>query len=183
MTDAFERLRAVLDRANAVGVGCHYWSQPEYGVPAEQLAELGLAKPINARIPTCEDHGCHLIQSCRHRVIFAEARPGRTGRKFRLTPEGARAAASTAELAARIREVPPARRILDAVSEAGPLSGFALYWRLLEPELDELARTGQRPDPPLGHPTVRLYLDLLIAAGWLREDPEDGTIRPASARS
>ena len=176
MTDAFERLRAVLDRANAVGVGCHYWSQPEYGVPAEQLAELGLAKPINARIPTCEDHGCHLLQTCRHRVMFAEAQPGRAGRKFRLTSEGTSAAESTAELAARIGELPLARRILEAVADTGPLSGFTLYWRLLEPELAELAETGQLPAPRLSRPAVRFYLDLLIDAGRLREDPEDGTI-------
>ena len=177
--DAFERLRRVLERANAVGVGCHYWSLPEYGVPTEQVVELGLARPINTRIPTCEDHGCHLLATCRHRATFADAQPGRAGRKFRLTPEGVRAAESTRELADRLCEVPLARRILEAVSVAGALSPFALYWRLLEPELDELAETSQRPAARLSRPALRLYLDLLIAAGSLREDPAEGTVRSA----
>lgn len=177
--DAFERLRGVLARANAVGVGCHYWSLPEYGVPTEQVVELGLARPINTRIPTCEDHGCHLLATCRHRATFADAQPGRAGRKFRLAPEGVRAAESTAGLADRLCEAPLARRVLEAVSVAGALSPLALYWWLLEPELEELAETGERPAARLSRPALRLYLDLLIAAGWLREDPAEGTVRSA----
>ena len=176
--DGFERLRMVLRRASAVGVGCHYWCVPEFGVPVEHLEVLGLAKPIKTQVPKCEDHGCHLLDACRHRTMFADKAPGIAGRKFRLTPAGIDAAESTAELAAQIRERPLARRILDAVAAAPePLTGFALYWRLLEPELDEQAEMGQPPVPPLSRPAVRFYLDLLLAAGHVREDSVDGTLR------
>ena len=179
MTDGFERLRLVLARAHAVGVGCHHWSLPEYGVPIEHLDLLGLAKAVRQRIPACEEHGCHLIESCRHRSLFADQGPGRGGRKFRLTPLGVETIDSTVELAERVGELPLARRILDVLSVAGPQTPFALYWRLLEPELQELAETGQPPVPPLSRPAVRFYLDLLLAAGWLREDALDGTLRTA----
>ena len=176
--DGFERLRMVLRRASAVGVGCHYWCVPEYGVPVEHLEVLGLAKPIKTQVPKCEYPGCNLLDACRHRTMFADKAPGIAGRKFRLTPVGIGAAESTAELAAQIGERPLARRILDAVAAAPePLTGFGLYWRLLEPELEELAATGEEPVPRLSRPAVRFYLDLLIAAGWLREDPADGLIR------
>ena len=174
--DGFERLRMVLERAEAVGVGCHYWSLPEYGVPIEHLELLGLARPVRQRIPACEEHGCHLLDSWRHRAVFADQVPGRAGRKFRLTPLGVGTIDSTAELAERVAELPLARRILDVLSDAGPLTGFALYWRLLEPELAELAETGQLPVPPPSRPAVRFYLDLLLAAGRVREDPRDGTL-------
>jgi hypothetical protein len=175
--EGFARLRLALKRANAVGVGCHYWSLAEYGAPVEQLELLGLAKSIKARVPTCEDHGCHLLETCRHRIVFAEARPGRSGRKFRLTPEGVAAIDSPAEIAARVAELPLARRILDMVAASPePITGFDLYWRLLEPELDELARTGEPAVHKLTRPAVRFYLDLLIASGWLLED--HGRIRP-----
>lgn len=178
--DSFERLHLVLRRASAVGVGCQYWSAVEYGVPAAQLKELGLARLIGANVPTCEDHGCHLIDTCRHRVVFAEKRPGIANRKFRLTPEGVGAAESTAALAARLADVPLARRILDVLAEAGEgetLSGFDLYWRLLPPELDDLIESGQATGRRVSRPAVRFYLDLLIATGWLREDPLEGTIQ------
>lgn len=176
--NGFERLRLALRRARGLGVGCHYWSHAEYGVPAEHLQVLGLAKLVHSRIPTCEEHGCHLLETCRQRVLFADKGPGRGGRKFRLTPEGVRAADSTAELATRVRNLPLARRILEAVPPEHGISPFALYWCLLEPDLDELAQTGQHGVPRLSRPSVRFYLELLIAAGWLREEA-DGTLSQA----
>ena len=175
--DGFDRLRMVLKRTAAVGIGCRHWSLPEYGVPIEHLELLGLASAIKSRIPTCEEHGCHLIESCGQRALFADQGPGRAGRKFRLTPLGVDTIASTAELAARVADFPLARRILDTLSETSPLTPFALYWRLLEPELEELAATGQPPVPPLSRPAVRFYLDLLLAAGNVCEDAVDGTLR------
>jgi hypothetical protein len=180
MTDGFVRVRQVLRRAQASGVGCHYWSVPEYGTPVEHLELLGLAKTVKSRIPACEDHGCHLLESCRHRAVFAEARAGRSGRKFRLTALGVETIDSPAGLAERVAELPLARQILELVRSASePLSAFTLYWRLLEPELEELAETGQIPTPKLTRASVRFYLDLLVEAGWLVEDREAGTFRPA----
>lgn len=178
MTDGFVRVRQALRRAQASGVGCHYWSVPEYGAPIEHLELLGLAKTIKSRIPACEDHGCHLLESCRHRAIFAEAQAGRSGRKFQLTALGVETIESPSRLAERVAELPLARQILDLVRSAPePLGPFTLYWRLLEPELEELAETGQLPTPKLTRASVRFYLDLLVEAGWLAEDGEAGTFQ------
>ncbi len=179
--DAFGRLRAAL--ASAVsggpfgGVGCHYWTRPTLGVPADQLEVLGLVRIIRSRVPTCEEHGCAIIASCKERVVFAERGPGIGRRKFRLTPLGTQAAAEPAVLAEQIAEQPLARRILDALAGApGGTSWPELYWRLLQPELDVLNETGQRTAPPLTRSAVRFYLDLLVAAGLASEDGVAGTV-------
>ena len=174
--EAFERLHGVLEVIQSVGVGCHYWTR-ERGVPADQLVELGLATSIKTRVPACEEHGCHLLETCRQRALFAERGPGRAGRKVRLTEEGLAAAGSTAALAAHVAELPLARRVLDVLAEAGcPLSPFDLYWRLLEPELDELAATGQPTLPRLSRPGVSFTLDMLRSAGAVEEGPEGGLV-------
>jgi hypothetical protein len=174
--EAFERLRGVLEVIQGVGVGCHYWTR-ERGVPADQLVELGLATSIRTRVPPCEEHGCHLLETCRQRILFAERGPGRAGRKVRLTEEGRAAAGSTAALAAHVAELPLARRVLDVLAEAGrPLSWFELYWRLLEPELDELAATGQPALPRLSRSGVRFALDMLRSAGAVDEGQGGGLV-------
>jgi hypothetical protein len=179
--DAFGRLRAAL--ASAVsggasgGVGCHFWTRPTLGVPADQLEVLGLVRIIRQRVPICEEHGCAIIATCKERIVFAERGPGIGRRKFRLTPLGAQAAAEPSVLAAQIAEQPLARRILDALVDAhGRTSWLELYWRLLQSELDALAETGLRPAPPLSRSAVRFYLDLLVAAGLLSEDADTGTV-------
>jgi hypothetical protein len=179
--DAFGRLRAALASAVAGGasdgVGCHYWTRSTHGVPADQLEVLGLATLIKTRIPACETHGCLIIATCKERVTFAENLPGRSRRKFRLTPLGVQATAEPSVLAAQIAEQPLARQILDLLAEDDPPAGWLdLYWRLLEPELAALAETGLRPDPPLTRPAVRFYLDLLVSAGLVSEDAEAGTV-------
>jgi hypothetical protein len=80
-------------------------------------------------------------------------------------------------LAQQVADQPLASQILALLTEAaGPTSWLTLYWRLLEPELVALEETGQRPTPPLSRPAVRLYLDLLIAAGLMIEDAEAGRV-------
>lgn len=179
--DAFGRLRLALASAlpggHAGGVGCHYWTRPTLGVPVDQLEGLGLVRIIRQRVPTCEEHGCALLLTCRERVVFAERGPGIGRRKFRLTPMGSQAVADPSVLAGQIAEQPLARRILE-VLEGAPrrTSWLELYWRLLEPELVELEETGHRPAAPLSRPAVRFHLDLLVAAGLVLEDAASGEV-------
>jgi hypothetical protein len=181
--DAFGRLQAALASARpdgpSGGVGCHYWTRPTLGVPADQLELLGLVRIIRSRVPTCEEHGCAIIATCTERRVFAERGPGIGRRKFRLTPLGTRAAAEPSVLAEQIAEQPLARRILEAVREASePTSWFELYWRLLQPELDVLEASGLRPTPPVSRAAVRFYLDLLVTAGLISEDATSGVVWP-----
>jgi hypothetical protein len=176
-TNGLERLRHALASAEASGVGCHYWTQPTLGVPVDQLAAFGLVQTIKQRIPLCEDHACPIVETCAERAIFAEARPGRAGLKFRLTELGRQASADPALIVANLTQQPVPARILTLLTDAGqPMSSLDLYWRLLAPELETLAETGQRPTPPLSRPAARLFLDLLIAADLLVEDIQAGTL-------
>jgi hypothetical protein len=176
--DALERLRAALASAEAAGVGCHFWSQPTLGVPVDQLEALGLVQTIKTRIPLCEDHGCAIIETCAERIRFAPGHPGRAGWKFRLTTSGREAIADPRLIAARLVEQPAPAQILKVLAEVeAPLGWLDLYWRLLAPELEALAETGQRPMPPLSRPAVRFFLDLLIATGLLTEDAGAGLVR------
>ena len=179
--DAFGRLRAALASAlpggHSGGVGCHYWTRPTLGVPADQLEALGLVRIIRQRVPACEEHGCALLLTCKERVVFAERGAGIGRRKFRLTPLGSQAAHDPAILAEQIAEQPLARRILDLLGGAAPpTSWLELYWRLLEPELAVLEETGQRQASPLSRPAVRFHLELLVAAGLIVERPELGQV-------
>lgn len=179
--DAFSRLQAALSSAlpggHSGGVGCHYWTRPTLGVPVDQLEGLGLVRMIRQRIPTCEEHGCALLLTCKERAVFAERGPGIGRRKFRLTPLGSQAAIEPSILAEQIAEQPLARRILERLAgAAGPTSWLVLYWELLGPGLAELEETGQRPGAPLTRPAVRFHLDLLVAAGLLVEQPRLGLV-------
>ena len=181
LPDPLERLRAALASAAAGGesggIGCHFWTNSQYGVPVDQLHLLGLVVPIKTRIPLCEEHGCALLETCPQRAIFAQKQPGRASLKFRLTEPGSRAAVEPHLVAEQLAEQPIPSLILAALAEAGgPLNWLTLYWRLLEPELSALAETGQRPIPPLSRPAVRFYLDLLVAVGLLVEDPAAGLV-------
>jgi hypothetical protein len=179
--DAFGRLGAALASAlpdgHSGGVGCHFWTRPMLGVPADQLEALGLVRIIRQRVPTCEEHGCALMLTCKERVVFAERGPGIGRRKFRLTPLGSQAAADPAILAQQIAEQPLARHILEMLDGTErPTSWLELYWCLLEPELAELEETGQRQGAPLSRPVVRFQLDLLEAAGLIVDGPELGQV-------
>ena len=139
LRDAFGRLRAALASAVAGGpfggVGCHYWTRPTLGVPADQLEALGLVRIITRGVPTCEGHDCPIIATCKERVVFAERKPGIGRRKFRLTPLGMQAAADATILAEQIAEQPLARRILDLLAGTPDRTSWLdLYWRLLQPE-------------------------------------------------
>ena len=178
--DAFGRLRAALASAGeGGGVGCHFWTRPTFGVPAAQLEALGLVKIIKTRVPICEAHGCAAIETCSERVSFVERKGGIGNWKFRLTVLGEQAVAQADVLARQVAAQPLADAILAALAGTGkntPTSWPALYWRLLEPELTLIEETGQRPSPPVSRSSVRLYLDLLIAAGLVQEDPAAGTV-------
>jgi hypothetical protein len=171
-----ERIRAVLSLADSHGVGCHYWSEPEYGVPVAQLEALGLAKAINAGIPRCEFHGCHIIETCAFRINFAEARSGRAGRKFTVSKRGLEAMLASERLATCIDDHPLAQRIRSSLS-AGPLSWLELYWRVIEPDLAAIGEGGNPTIPT--RRDVRFCLDLLIAAGLVAEDEIEGSAQLA----
>jgi hypothetical protein len=170
------RIHAVLSLADSHGVGCHYWSESEYGVPVAQLEALGLASTIGTGIPRCELHGCHIIETCAFRVIFAEARSGRAGRKFTVSERGLEVMLAPERLATAIDSYPLAQRIRSTLA-AGPLSWLELYWRLLEPDLAAIANGKHCPRPTRRE--VRFCLDLMIAAGLVAEDEGVGSLRLA----
>ena len=82
-------LRAALG-ATGDGIGCHHRLRAEVRLGVETLAALGLVKPIRQRIPACSEHACPLREGCRFARAFAEGTAGRSGKKFRLSPLGAR---------------------------------------------------------------------------------------------
>src|SRR3954470_10258438 len=117
------------------GIGCHYRLRAEGGLGVGLLAALGLVRPIRQRIPDCQEHACPLRADCRFARLFAEGTAGRSGKKYRLAPlgEGAlRDATILRQIGEATRELPLARRVLAALSEAGgPLTIFALNTALL----------------------------------------------------
>ena len=144
MADAAGLLRAALG-ATGDGVGCHYRLRAEVGLGTDLLAELGLVKPIRQRIPDCSEHACPLRDGCRHAIIFAEARAGRSGKKYRLAPLGERALADDhilAQVATAAQGGALARRVLAALAE-GPRSIFALNTILLDQSLAALHQDGE----------------------------------------
>lgn len=176
--DAFGRLRAALASAgDGGGVGCHFWTRPSFGVPAAQLEALGLVKIIKTRVPVCEAHGCAAIETCSERISFVERKGGIGNWKFRLTILGEQSVTNPDVLARQVAAQPLPEAILEALAGAdSPTSWPALYWRLLAPELALIEETGQRPSPPISRTSVRLYLDLLVAAGLVQEDLAAGTV-------
>lgn len=178
--DAFGRLRAALVSAiDGGGVGCHHWTRPMYGAPVAQLEVFGLVKVIKTRVPLCEQHGCPAIATCEERAAFAAKKGGIGNFKFRLTALGGQAISEWGVLARQVAAQPLAGAILAelvASSASAPATWLDLYWRLLQPELTMIEETGQRPALPLSRIAVRLYLDLLIAAGLVAEDAAAGTV-------
>jgi len=169
-----DALRAAL-AAVGEGVGCEYWTLPDHGLPVALLKDLGLARPITARIPRCAEHGCRYLGACPHEVVFAEGRDGRAGRKFRLTPEGSAAASDAAALTAALAALPLAVEVLAALA-AGEQSIFTLNWALVEPRVAALG-AGEEPPPMPSRAYLRAVLALLADQGAIEWDEGAGVVR------
>ena len=149
------------------GIGCHHRLRAEVGLGVDLLAELGLVRPIRQRIPDCTEHACPLRDGCRHAITFAEARAGRSGKKYRLAPLGERALtddAILAQLARAARDLALARRVLAALAD-GPHSIFALNTILLDQSLAALASTGDFGDAAFERGGLAAILALLADLG------------------
>lgn len=165
------RLRAAL-AATGDGVGCHYRLRAEVGLGTDLLAELGLVKPIRQRIPDCSEHACPLRDGCPHAALFAEARAGRSGKKYRLAPLGERALTDDrllAQVADAARDGALARRILAAVAD-GPRSIFALNTALLDQALAALDRDGDFGEAAFDRGDLAATLSLLADLGAIDYD-------------
>jgi hypothetical protein len=173
-----EALRAVL-MAVGDGIGCEHWTLPEHGLPVVLLKDLGLARPITTRIPKCADHGCRYLGACPQESVFAEGRDGRSGRKFRLTPEGLVAASDAAVLATALDSLPLAADILAALA-SGEQTIFALHWALVEPRVAALG-AGEEPPPMPSRAYLRAVLTLLAEHGAIVWDEAAGSVRRARA--
>ena len=164
-------LRAALG-ATGDGVGCHYRLRGEVGLGTDLLAELGLVKPIRQRIPDCTEHVCPLREGCRHAIVFAEARAGRSGKKYRLAPLGERALTDDhilAQVAVAARDLSLSRRILAALAD-GPRSIFALNTALLDQSLAALGRDGDFGDAAFDRGGLAATLALLADLGAIDYD-------------
>lgn len=180
MTSGAGLLRAAL-AATGDGVGCHHRLRAEVGLGTELLAELGLVKPIRQRIPDCAEHACPLREDCRHAIVFAEARAGRAGKKYRLAPLGERALADDqilAQVAAAARGGALARRVLAAVAD-GPRSIFALNTALLDQSLAALDRDGDFGDAAFDRGGLAATLALLADLGAIEYDGATVALPPA----
>lgn len=164
-------LRAAL-AATGDGIGCHFRLRAEVGLGTDLLAGLGLVRPIRQRIPACSEHACPLREGCRHAAIFAEARAGRSGKKFRLTPLGERALDHDhilAQVAAAVGDLPLARRVL-AILADGPRSVFALNSALLDQSLAALLADGEFGETAFERGDLAATLALLTGLGAVRDD-------------
>lgn len=166
-------LRAAL-AATGDGIGCHYRLGAELGLGIEPLAALELVKPIRQRIPTCAEHACPLRADCRHARLFADAAPGRSGKKYRLSSLGAGALRDPIvlrQVAAATRDLPLARRVLAALADAGGAATvLALNAALLDQQLAALARDGEWGEAAFGRAELAGTLALLAAVGAIRYD-------------
>lgn len=159
-------LRAAL-AATGDGIGCHHRLRAEIGLGVDLLAELGLVRPIRQRIPDCTEHACPLRDGCRHAITFAEARAGRSGKKYRLAPLGERALtddAILAQVALAARDLALSRRVLAALA-AGPCSIFALNTALLDQSLAALSSEGDFGDAAFDRGGLAAILALLADLG------------------
>jgi hypothetical protein len=164
-------LRAALQETGD-GIGCHYRLRAEVGLGVEVLAELGLVRPIRQRIPDCTEHACPLRDDCRHAITFAEARAGRSGKKYRLAPLGERALTDDhilAQVANAARDGALARRVLAAIAD-GPRSIFALNTALLDQSLAALQRDGEFGDAAFDRGDLAATLALLASLGAIDYD-------------
>jgi hypothetical protein len=171
MSSTGDLLRAAL-QATGDGIGCHYRLRAEAGLGVEVLAELGLVRPIRQRIPDCSEHACPLRDECRHAVVFAEARAGRSGKKYRLLPLGERALTDDhilAQVADAARDGALARRVLAALAD-GPRSVFAINSILLDQSLAALARDGDFGDTAFDRGDLAATLALLANLGTIKYD-------------
>lgn len=177
-------LRAAL-RATGDGVGCHYRLRAEIGLGVETLAGLGLVKPIRQRIPDCDEHACPLRTECRFVSLFAEGRPGRSGKKYRLAPLGEQALTddeALAQLAGLAHQLPLARRILAALAaDGGTLTIFALNTALLDESLAALASAGEFGEAVFSRGELAATLTLLAALDLIGSDGYHVTLRMAAA--
>lgn len=166
-----ELLRAALG-ATGDGVGCHFRLRAEVGLGVEILTELGLVRPIRQRIPDCTEHGCPLRDDCRHAITFAEARAGRSGKKYRLAPLGERALTDDqilAQVANAALDGALARRVLAVIAD-GPRSIFSLNTALLDQSLAALARDGDFGDAAFDRGDLAATLALLANLGAISYD-------------
>ena len=171
---AADALRAAL-AAVGDGVGCEHWTLPDHGLPVLLLKDLGLARPITTRIPRCTEHVCRYLGACPQEIVFAEGREGRSGRKFRLTPEAQAAASDGAALSAAVAALPLAADVLAALA-GGERTIFELNWTLVEPRVAALG-TGEEPPPMPSRAYLRAVLLLLVDQGAIEWDEQAGVVR------
>ncbi|MGN6814017.1 MAG: hypothetical protein ACTHMP_24375 [Thermomicrobiales bacterium] len=168
-----EVLRAAL-RATSNEIGCQYRLGPEIGLDVDTLAALGLVKPIRQRIPDCAEHACPLRDGCRFAALFADARAGRSGKKYRLSPLGVAVLTDDAllgQVSAAARDLPLARRVLALLTAAsGPQTIFALNAALLDECLTALEATGDCGDTAFTRAGLAACLTLLAATGAITYD-------------
>jgi hypothetical protein len=168
-----EVLRAAL-RATSNEIGCQYRLGPETGLDVDTLAALGLVKPIRQRIPDCAEHACPLRADCRFAALFADARAGRSGKKYRLSPLGAAVLTDDAllgQVSAAARDLPLARRVRATLAAAsGPQTIFALNAALLDECLAALEATGDCGDTAFTRAGLAACLTLLAATGAITYD-------------
>ena len=175
-----EALRAVL-AAVGDGVGCEHWTLPDHGLPVLLLKDLGLVRPITTRIPRCAEHGCRYLGACPQEVVFAEGREERSGRKFRLTPEGQVAASDAARPPGAVAALPLAADVLAALA-TGERTIFELNWALVEPRVAALG-AGEEPPAMPSRAYLRAVLTLLADQGAIQWDESAGVLRLPGSRA
>lgn len=168
------RIQAVLAEIGD-GVACRHYHEPGSDVSLDLLVRLGLIAPITRGIPACADHGCPTLGRCAFQSDFDGQKPGRSGRKFRRTPEGAAAAADPAVLDRVVRE-----RLNDvpvlAWLDDGARTIFDLTARALQADLDRLE--GEEAGSGYSRRELGGRLRLLASLGLITIDPDGMTVRP-----
>jgi hypothetical protein len=177
---AAEGLRAAL-AAVGKGIGCEHWTLPDHGLPVLLLKDLGLARPITTRIPRCAEHACRYLGACWQEIVFAEGREGRSGRKFRLTPEGQATASDATALGAAVAALPLTADVLAALAD-GERTIFELNWALVEPRVAALGAGEELPPMP-SRAYLRAVLLLLVDQGAVEWDEATGVVRLAGSRA
>jgi hypothetical protein len=188
--DLEARILEALARTQRYGVGCGFWLEPELDLSVDILRQAGLISPIRQRVPSCHEHGCHLLGRCQEEIRFQQGedleRQGIAGRKFRLTEAGGRLANGDGDLSeafrAAVADSPLCSAVLLILVQRGSrgLTSLELLGELLRIQEQDLEAHGRVPFQ-LSRWELGRWLKLMEAVGLVISEGPFRRLMPGPA--